>query len=293
MLGKAEPSLTALVLTYNHEKTLARALDSILEQDTQYPLRIVIAEDASTDKTQHICKAYAKKFPDIITLRLQPHNTRGRHVTDALAEITTKYITILEGDDYWCNKNKVQTALDFLESHRKYTVFAHDTMYHSNQDGTDKSLVHDIHGLKNVKNTRGFDNYIYLHTSSRIYRRCINIEEVFSHKVLAYDTYLAFLHLDKGPLYYYDKIMSVYNITGKGAWSKLSRNEQLVREDESNFTGNKLLGYRRDGFFTARVHKPNRLHAFKKLLGVKRGWQLYYMSVVGELKLKKGRHENA
>lgn len=290
MPGKTEPILTILVLTYDHEKTLSRALDSILEQLTDYSYQIVIAEDASTDKTQDICKAYAKKYPGTIMLRLQSQNTQGRHVTDALAEISTKYLTALEGDDYWCDRNKIQVALDFLEKHPAYTVFAHDTMYHSYLDDTDRSLVHDVLGLKQVESTMTFNNYFYLHTSGRVYRKCVDIKQVFGRKILAYDAYLAFLHLDKGPLHYHDKIMSVYNITGKGAWSKLSRDEQLAREDESNYTGNRLLGYRRDDFFSLRVHNPRRLMRIKKLFGVKLGWRLYYTCVKSELKLKKGKY---
>jgi hypothetical protein len=43
-------------------------------------------------------------------------------------------------------------------------------------------------------------------------------------------TYLILFYsmLNKGPLYYYDKVMSVYNITGTGIWSKLSKKQQIT-----------------------------------------------------------------
>src|SRR5690348_8608699 len=113
-LGVA-PMLTVIVLAYNHEPTHAAALDSILGQMTTHPYCIWLCEDHSTDRTLEVCNDYAKKYPDRITLIAQPINTGVRHLRDALCKVTTPYLAILDGDDYWCDEEKIQTALDTLE----------------------------------------------------------------------------------------------------------------------------------------------------------------------------------
>ena len=55
--------LSIYVPTYNHEKYIARALDSILMQKTDYAYEVLVGEDASTDNTRAILKEYEKKYP--------------------------------------------------------------------------------------------------------------------------------------------------------------------------------------------------------------------------------------
>ena len=54
--------LSIYVPTYNHEKYIARALDSILMQKTDYAYEVLVGEDASTDNTRAILKEYEKKL---------------------------------------------------------------------------------------------------------------------------------------------------------------------------------------------------------------------------------------
>ena len=48
--------------TYNHEKYIARAIESFLMQQVSEPFEIHICDDASTDNTQAIITAYQKKI---------------------------------------------------------------------------------------------------------------------------------------------------------------------------------------------------------------------------------------
>ena len=43
--------VSVCVPTYNHEKYIVRALDSILMQQTQYSYEVLVGEDKSTDNT--------------------------------------------------------------------------------------------------------------------------------------------------------------------------------------------------------------------------------------------------
>ena len=130
MLSK--PILTCVILTFNHKGNIAKCIKSIVNQKTSYPYVIHIWDDCSTDGTSEICQKYAQKYPDKIKLFLQPENTFCKPYEEtqsfkSMQNIDTKYFSIIEGDDNWCDENKIQTAIEFLESHPEYSGWASDT----------------------------------------------------------------------------------------------------------------------------------------------------------------------
>lgn len=271
--------LTVIIVTYNHEDSIAKALDSVLEQETTYPYEIWLCEDCSTDATLSICKDYAKRYPDKIKLFTQTVNTYSDlhkvfHYVTALKSVKTKYLCMLDGDDAWCDKKKIQIALDILEDKPEYVIFAHDTMYNNRIKNTRKSMVHEIFKTE-IQNPVTFETAPFFHTSARIYRNVVK----FSKKTNFGDIYLFYSYLDKGPLYYYDKIMSVYNKTGKGVWSGLPHGDGKKISLLLNGTLNKYFNYKYDLFFTRKVHeKTKTLELFKKIFGMKLGWDFWMLT---------------
>ena len=65
---KNELKLSVLVVTYNHERYIKEAINSILMQKTSHQYEIVVADDCSTDGTREILLAYKEKHPDFINI---------------------------------------------------------------------------------------------------------------------------------------------------------------------------------------------------------------------------------
>ena len=67
--------VNACFLTYNHEKFVAQALESAIQQMVDFGYEIVIGEDGSTDGIRKICVKYSIKYTDKIRLLLRdrPH----------------------------------------------------------------------------------------------------------------------------------------------------------------------------------------------------------------------------
>ena len=53
--------IVVLISTYNGEKYLKEQLDSIIKQDCDEKIDILVRDDGSTDKTVDILKSYKKK----------------------------------------------------------------------------------------------------------------------------------------------------------------------------------------------------------------------------------------
>lgn len=59
------PKISVRVITYNQEKFIGRALDSILIQK-EYVYEIIIIDDCSTDNNWGVIQNYAKQYPNLI-----------------------------------------------------------------------------------------------------------------------------------------------------------------------------------------------------------------------------------
>lgn len=115
--------VSVIVLTYYHEQYIARALDSILSQETTYSYEIIVSDDCSGDSTVDIVNQYIEKYPHIIRL-IRHENNIGtcQNIYDAMLTCAGRYIETTDGDDMWIIKDKLQRQVDFLDTHPDYFV---------------------------------------------------------------------------------------------------------------------------------------------------------------------------
>lgn len=120
------PLLTIRCNTYNQEAYISQTIDGFLMQETDFPFRIVIHDDASTDKTGEIIKAYTQQYPNIIIPIVEKENQYSKY-DGSILRITRpflmgKYLAFCEGDDYWIDSYKLQKQVDFLEKNPEYVL---------------------------------------------------------------------------------------------------------------------------------------------------------------------------
>lgn len=119
-------TVSVVMPVYNHEKYLEEAIQSVVEQETNFKIELLIGEDCSTDASATICKEYEALYPDLVTVFYREKNLGAlENSYDLLTKAQGKYIIALEGDDYWTDKSKLQKQVDFLESHTEYVACCH------------------------------------------------------------------------------------------------------------------------------------------------------------------------
>jgi glycosyltransferase involved in cell wall biosynthesis len=127
------PMVDVAIVTYNHEKYIAQAIESVLMQKTDFKVRMIIGDDCSSDKTQEIIKEFSQKYPDYIkTILYDKHIgifSKDRVGIKVLEQCTAKHIALLDGDDYWTDPNKLQKQVNFLESHPDCALCFHNVHY--------------------------------------------------------------------------------------------------------------------------------------------------------------------
>ena len=110
--------LSVGIITYNQQDTIAQTLDSILCQQGDFELEVVVGEDCSTDNTWAICQEYAERYPEQVVLLENTHNLGiMANFARVMKACTGEYVGICAGDDYWCDEQKLHKQLDYLTAH--------------------------------------------------------------------------------------------------------------------------------------------------------------------------------
>ncbi|HTI89487.1 MAG TPA: glycosyltransferase [Puia sp.] len=137
--------VSVCIFTYNYEKFLNQAIDSVLAQETGFPVEIVIGDDCSTDATRSVAAAYRDRYPDRIVLSFNETNIGGtRNWIKTINRCSGKYIALLDGDDYFTDNRKLQKLYDALEGNPDYVLGFHGVEEkYDDITGKDKIVVYD------------------------------------------------------------------------------------------------------------------------------------------------------
>lgn len=116
-----EVLVTVCMICYNQEKYISKAIESIVNQRTNFVFKLLISDDKSTDNTMKIIREYEKKYPQIISVSEHATNIGAiPNFVDTLNKVTSKYIAYCEGDDFWIDEYKLQKQYDALEDTPMY-----------------------------------------------------------------------------------------------------------------------------------------------------------------------------
>jgi len=181
-----DPYLSVVVITYNHERYIKNCLDSILAQNVDFPIEIIISDDCSTDNTQKIINDYHKKYPEIIKPNLRTVNVgASKNQYDCFTSAVGKYIAILDGDDFWTNNNKLKLQTDFLNKNDSYIGCTHR---YSVVDQNDKTIQEEYFGPGRPESgeykIEDFLNYIYYGHPGTLVFRNIFTEPKYNYSII-------------------------------------------------------------------------------------------------------------
>ena len=291
--------VSVAMMTYYHEEYVARAIESVLAQKTNFSYEIVISDDCSQDATREILTQYAEKYPDIIKLNFNKKNlgiSNNNYVTRCLCK--GRYIATLSGDDYWIDKFKLQNQVEYLDNHPDYYAVA--TCIEGRFDNDDSAFA--VYPKKKYRN-RTIDLNMYLHgatfgTNGMMMRNAYLTEsgqKDFSlvPKASPYidDATECLLVLLKGKIFVMDKNSVVYrvqrNLKGKNNFNAINTTIQKCKKSVDLYNNlYKMLNPCPDLFFLYRSHIAIGLaHAILKLN--LKDFKEMYLSVPDEYK-KRG-----
>ena len=217
--------------THNQERFIRDALDSVLCQKTTFSFNIIVSDDASSDGTVAILQEYQQHYPQKIRLMLNETNIGGPENLKRVIEASkAKYITCLDGDDFYTDEYKLQKQVDFLEAHPEYAACFHNTWY-ADEVGNLKGLFtkpdfHAVHDAREFIRERWF---VPIH-SAVLRREYIEFPDWYN--TVMNDDYVVHLSVVKhAPYYFMPNVMVAYrhhgNNTSRAYHNKILTNTQL------------------------------------------------------------------
>lgn len=222
---------TVLLITYNHNETVARALDSILEQKSRYNYKIHAFDDGSDDGTQDVIRQYAQKYPNIIYPFFAKENQGPQtNYWNAFSSVDTPYCVLLEGDDFYCNPNKIELQIAALEKHPECSFCGHDTYLFSEDDSYreypegSRAITAPLLRTKTYFAYKDFvpitdGGYIPYGSARMIRSSAMKLNQIRYKEAFLFDFSQFYYLMLQGDYYYIDIPMSVYVRNGKGVCS--------------------------------------------------------------------------
>lgn len=219
-----------LIVSYNHEKFIAQALQSACDQETDFPVEILVADDCSMDGTLAVVRRFQQTYPGKIKI-LESATNLGitRNYERGLAACSGQYIAVLEGDDYWLSSDRLRTMVDFLGS-RPECAFAFNRI---RLEIAGESRLHQWDSKQPYALRTGDDlaeeNFIG-NFSACVYRaELVRRLEPSLYQQKMYDWLFNLAVARFGKIGYVPQVLSVYRLHQSGAYSGM-RSEQRVLE---------------------------------------------------------------
>lgn len=113
--------ISVIMAAYNCEKTVEKAIDSILAQ-TYENWVMIICDDGSTDGTMAILNRYAEQHPGKFVIIQNERNSKLPYsLNHCLRYVQTELVARMDGDD-WSTPDRFEKQVAFLKAHPEYDL---------------------------------------------------------------------------------------------------------------------------------------------------------------------------
>lgn len=239
-----EVKVTICCICFNHEAFLDDTFKGFFSQKFEYPFKVIVYDDLSTDNSREIILKWKNKYPRLIEVIFSKTNQYSRGVRPLnllLPNVGTKYMALCEGDDYWCSEVKLQKQYDALELNCNSNVCFHPAYTKVNDDLADLNYGDQGEEVKNISVEKVIEISGGLMPMASLF---IRTEALLGFRVLYPDFYQKLLRhsaiqiitsLKGGAIYIPDK-MSIYRSMHVGSWTfKNSKNIDVKLDSFDEF----------------------------------------------------------
>jgi glycosyltransferase involved in cell wall biosynthesis len=229
--------ISIVMAVYNHEATVADALESALNQQMPYKSIIYCLNDASTDKSAEILNDYAQRYPGRIKIYTSKTNQGSgkKSFYHNQPHVKGRYWCLLAGDDYWTSEAKLAKQIAFLDSNPDYVGCSCNTVMKNEATGVESIIKPDRDSWNLLDLILLHRRYaFYVHTTSIIWRNIhLNhgffLPPSFKKNYASGDVVLGHMMLGNGEkMHNIPEVMSCYRVTGRGVWTSKSEEDQAL-----------------------------------------------------------------
>jgi glycosyltransferase involved in cell wall biosynthesis len=260
MIKNYSYNISVLLVTYNHEKYIFKALSNIFEQKIEGIVELIIADDGSTDNTLQIIRDFENKNSNFHFKYLDNSKNLGitKNYQRGFTVCSGKYIAILEGDDYWSVNYKLQRQMDFLDAHPECDLCSSNYWIFEEELSKFTPRVTVSDGYRYIKVQDLIMDNLIGNFSTSMYRKSALLklpEGIF--ELRSYDWIVNICVAQNSLIAFLEEPLSVYRVHQNGVWSSLSQLEKLREQAEIIPAYNALTNFQFDNEFNILLTRLN------------------------------------
>jgi glycosyltransferase involved in cell wall biosynthesis len=224
----AQPKVSVLMLTYNHERFIEQAVRNALAQETPFAYEIVIGEDCSTDRTREILTRLADAHPQLRLLFREKNLGGPQNMLDTYQACRGEYIALLEGDDYWTDSAKLRKQVEVLDVHSEWSMCFHRAQLVDEHGIPTGRFLPDLEWAAQPSlETLLHGNFIA--TQSVMYRAgLVHSFPLEFRSFVNGDWLIHILHACHGGIGFLPDVMSCYRVHQSGLWTSKPQPERIA-----------------------------------------------------------------
>jgi len=224
-MSENRPKVSVCIVAFNHGRYIDDCLASVVGQQIDAELEILVGDDCSEDETRQIISRYAKRHPGLIHPVFHQNNIGGtQNYLSLIRRASGSYIAHLDGDDYWL-PGKLAEQISFLENNQSCVAVYTNAIVVSNSGepmGSFNGMLPQQFDLDYLVRRGNF-----LNGSSIMYRaNCKG--PILQLQGDALDYHFHILLAGQGALGYVNRTLTTYR--RRSSTSILSTNYELVLE---------------------------------------------------------------
>lgn len=247
--------VSVLCITYNQAAYVRSALEGIVNQKTDFVFEVIVHDDASADGTQEIIRDFAETYPEILRPLYEEENqySKGVNILQGIAPyVRGRYVALCEGDDYWCDRNKLQKQISAIRSQQNTVACVHnawkwDCCYHHRTRFSSKRED----GFLTTEDIIHWDEKGYATASLLVKKEWLIVPREFQVDGVGDYPRAIYMALH-GKIYYLEECMSVYRCNAIGSWTNTMATD-ILRFRAYIHNVNRMLQYI-DRYSTGRYH---------------------------------------
>lgn len=228
-------SVDVVLITYNQEKYIAQAVESILMQRVNEDLhvRVIVADDCSKDKTLEIIKSYEDKSPfPFFYLPSEQNMGIAANYKRAFEATEADYVAVMEGDDWWIDSHRIQKHIECFQNHKDCVLTKNNYLQYSQF-----SKIYSVEqsSYEQLTLSQSLRDYVLANMSATMFRGDLvrkmddRVYE-FGHALCkeATDVYTHLYLLQFGCGYVLNDVMSAYRVDTGENISLVDRTDQEI-----------------------------------------------------------------
>ena len=122
-MNTQEIIVSIVMPTFNRASMIGRAIESVMNQNYKY-WELLIIDNESTDETVNVVKQYSKDDYRVKyhSVKKSPNKGLSDYLNYGIQNSKGTYIARLDDDDEWCDKDKLEKQVTFLENNSDYNL---------------------------------------------------------------------------------------------------------------------------------------------------------------------------